>query len=144
MLISLVALAVPVAIIVLFVQIGGLKQRLRLLEGALANSSPAPALAPQIPSPPPLPPSATEAASAAAMVAAVSPWEQRTVPAPPVDTDQDRPFVMRADRFAALAGWLRDNWIYAVSAASLGLAGIFFVQYGMERGLWRRWCLVRA
>jgi uncharacterized membrane protein len=31
--------------------------------------------------------------------------------------------------------WLRDNWIYVVSAVSLGLAGIFLVQYGIERGL---------
>ncbi len=34
-----------------------------------------------------------------------------------------------------MADWLRATWIYVVAAASLGLAGIFFVQYGMERGL---------
>jgi uncharacterized membrane protein len=37
-----------------------------------------------------------------------------------------------ADRFTL---WLRDNWILAIAAASLALAGIFFVQYGVERGL---------
>ncbi|KEJ88210.1 DUF2339 domain-containing protein [Sulfitobacter donghicola] len=35
-------------------------------------------------------------------------------------------------RFGA---WLQQNWFYAVSAASLALAGIFLVQYGMENGL---------
>ncbi|MFM2390449.1 MAG: hypothetical protein RLZZ437_2004, partial [Pseudomonadota bacterium] len=39
------------------------------------------------------------------------------------------------DAIVRLTAWLKANWIYAVSAASLGLAGIFFVQYGMERGL---------
>lgn len=39
------------------------------------------------------------------------------------------------DILGRLIGWLQANWIYAISAASLGLAGIFFVQYGMERGL---------
>lgn len=38
-------------------------------------------------------------------------------------------------RIDALITWLQTNWIYAISAASLGLAGIFFVQYGMEKGL---------
>lgn len=38
-------------------------------------------------------------------------------------------------RLDALIAWLQVNWIYAISAASLGLAGIFFVQYGMEKGL---------
>lgn len=31
--------------------------------------------------------------------------------------------------------WVQQNWFYAVSAASLALAGIFLVQYGMESGL---------
>ncbi|MEH6519709.1 DUF2339 domain-containing protein [Sulfitobacter sp.] len=34
-----------------------------------------------------------------------------------------------------LGPWLQQNWFYAVSAASLALAGIFLVQYGMENGL---------
>lgn len=45
------------------------------------------------------------------------------------------PVVMRPDRAAALGRWLRDNWVYAVSALSLALAGVFLVQYGAERGL---------
>lgn len=54
-------------------------------------------------------------------------------PAPPPAAD--RPVVFRADRLTALLDWLRVNWFYAVSAASLALAGIFLVQYGIERGL---------
>lgn len=53
----------------------------------------------------------------------------------PVDAGQDQPIVFRRDRFAALGNWLKVNWVYAVSAASLALAGIFLVQYGVEKGL---------
>lgn len=77
-------------------------------------------------------------------IAAVSPWERALAdaaprtpqkpPAPP-SADQDRRLVMRADRLDDLLRWLQGNWVYVVSAASLGLAGIFFVQYGVERGL---------
>ena len=42
---------------------------------------------------------------------------------------------MRADRLGALLAWLQHNWVYAISALSLALAGVFFVQYGMEKGL---------
>lgn len=35
------------------------------------------------------------------------------------------------ERFGA---WLGENWVYAVSGVSLALAGVFLVQYGMERG----------
>ena len=49
--------------------------------------------------------------------------------------DQNCPLVMRPDRVGALVKWLVANWVYAVSALSLALAGIFFVQYGMEKGL---------
>lgn len=34
-----------------------------------------------------------------------------------------------------LVKWLTANWVYAVSALSLALAGIFLVQYGIEKGL---------
>ncbi len=37
--------------------------------------------------------------------------------------------------YSRLADWLKANWVYAVSAASLALAGVFFVQYGIENGL---------
>lgn len=34
-----------------------------------------------------------------------------------------------------LGDWLVQNWVYAVAAVSLALAGIFLVQYGIENGL---------
>lgn len=48
---------------------------------------------------------------------------------------QDQPLVFRQDRLAQVFGWLRDNWAYALAALSLALAGVFFVQYGIEKGL---------
>ncbi len=49
--------------------------------------------------------------------------------------DQNAPIVMKSDNFARLIGWAQANWVYVVSALSLALAGIFFVQYGIEKGL---------
>lgn len=131
----LAVMAIPVAILVLFVQLAGLRARIRTLESTLANrpdpvAPPVPTMAEAVSAPPPLP-IPTDA------VAPRVPSEPQTVTPPPLPPSaaQDRPLVMRPDQFAALARWLRDNWVYAISAASLGLAGIFFVQYGMERGL---------
>ena len=45
------------------------------------------------------------------------------------------PIVLRSDRAAAFGLWLQRNWIYAVSAASLALAGVFLVQYSVQNGL---------
>lgn len=44
-------------------------------------------------------------------------------------------FVFTPDLIDKLAAWLRDNWVLAIAAASLGLAGVFMVQYGIENGL---------
>ena len=46
------------------------------------------------------------------------------------------------DPITRLIGWLRLNWVYAVSAASLALAGVFLVQYGIENGLLPPWLRV--
>ena len=48
---------------------------------------------------------------------------------------QDAPLVFNADRLADAVLWLRENWAYALAALSLALAGVFFVQYGIEQGL---------
>ncbi|MEP1944150.1 MAG: DUF2339 domain-containing protein [Sulfitobacter sp.] len=56
----------------------------------------------------------------------ISPQEIPSAPRPPSPV---------AQAFADLGPWLQQNWFYAVSAASLALAGIFLVQYGMENGL---------
>jgi uncharacterized membrane protein len=154
-LVALMVLAIPVSIIVLLVQVSGLKSRVARLEAerietrrsesailgnpALPESPPAAA--------PPAPTTAIEqpaAVDAPPSMAEIGPWSAIAAAAAaasaPTDAeqsrqDQNRPLVMRADRLATLAAWLRDNWVYVVSAMSLGLAGIFFVQYGMERGL---------
>lgn len=53
-----------------------------------------------------------------------------------VATEPPEPAVPSGPSLAArLFGWLSDNWVYAVAAASLALAGVFFVQYGIENGL---------
>lgn len=36
---------------------------------------------------------------------------------------------------SALAAWLRDNWIYPAAGAALVLAGVFLVQYAVDKGL---------
>jgi uncharacterized membrane protein len=36
---------------------------------------------------------------------------------------------------ARLGRWLQANWVLVVAAVSLGLAGVFLVQYGIEQGL---------
>lgn len=55
-----------------------------------------------------------------------TPWTE----APPPDTTPTEPKAP-----SALLIWLTQNWFYAAAAASLALAGIFFVQYGIETGL---------
>lgn len=132
----------PVSIIVLFVQVAGLKARLRQLEAAQAVAGPAggtafeaaPAAAAPL-APPPLPDEAAAPLPPTGQIVAPTPQTEES-PAPEApQTSQNRPLVLRRDRVAALGRWLRENWVYAVSAASLALAGIFFVQYGVERGL---------
>ena len=54
---------------------------------------------------------------------------------PPVARAEPRPQSPIAKALAEFGPWLQENWFYAVSAASLALAGIFLVQYGMENGL---------
>ena len=67
---------------------------------------------------------------------APSPWRPAPRPAPLADpADQNRPLVVSADRFKTAAEWLARNWVYVVSAASLALAAIFLLQYGVEHGL---------
>lgn len=150
----LAVLALPVLLVVLFIQLAGVKRRLARLETGL-TSAPVPAqrvvaervqapvadasVSPVREKPEPLQPDP-------------SPWERvkqeaqapgQTGGAPslpvrapdPAPADQNRPIVMRPDRFAALGRWLVANWVYAVSALSLMLAGVFFVQYGIENGL---------
>lgn len=56
--------------------------------------------------------------------------QAQVAPPPP-----DRPVVLTPDLMERLSEFLRKNWVYVVSAVSLALAGLFLVQYGIERGL---------
>ena len=146
-----VALAIPVCIIILLVGQSRLKARVTTLEGRLADAArlPADAIATTTaPVPVPLPweqPIAAtlpEAATSAEPAPPVGSPEPSAEPVPP--SDQNRPIVIRRDRAAALGGWLTRNWVYVVSAASLALAGIFLVQYGIQNGLLPPWLRVVA
>lgn len=44
-------------------------------------------------------------------------------------------FVFSNENFIALIPWIIQNWFYVVSSASLALAGVFLVLYGMEQGI---------
>ncbi len=56
-------------------------------------------------------------------------------PQPSKPEGPPRKVVFTAERWDALIVWLQTNWIYAVSAVSLALAGLFLVEYGIEIGL---------
>lgn len=150
-LLVLALLAIPVSIIVLFVGQSGLKRRIAALEAQLAARP-----IPVMPQPVPVAPPATVSEDAPAETATLpeapaepaaarseTPWD-RAVKAvrPDLPPPGAAPAVVRAppapkgpSSGERLMAWLRENWVYAVSAASLALAGVFFVQYGIENGL---------
>lgn len=127
---------VPVAVIVLIVQVLRLRARVAALEARGAAPLPVPDRA-DAPVAPPLPPRAEpaprpeEAARpdvSALPPARPGPW---AMPPPAASEPEDRPPALAA----RWAGWLAANWFYVVSALSLGLAGVFLLQYGIEAGL---------
>ena len=161
-LLVLVALAIPILIIVLLVGQSNLKGRVDRLErafreqrAAMAAMVQADAVLPDAVQPVPLVPDVAAKAAASAVVSVlqdqpaeqptsqiISPFDLQTseteglaARAQAAASDQNRPLVVRADRIGDLVKWLTANWVYAVSALSLALAGVFFVQYGMEKGL---------
>ena len=164
-LLGLVALAIPLAVIGLLIGHGRLRRRLAELERRVAQMAPVPVPSPVKQAAAPVEVVAEAVRAEAEVVldpvvspaepapaepdpsAPASPWDRATKsagqtadPVPPamaaqVAPDQNRPLVMRADRVSALTEWLKLNWVYALSALSLALAGVFFVQYGVENGL---------
>lgn len=125
----------PVAVIVLLVQTSTLRGRVEMLERAktkVEGAVPASTM-PDRPVKPAIPAAIAEPPA----LADIAPAPPRTVPAgnPAIARPQNQAVVMRPDRASALSQWLTANWVYVVSAASLALAGVFFVQYGMEHGL---------
>ncbi len=143
---ALVVLAIPITVVALI--IGQAKLRTRLydaekqiedLKDRLAGGLSAPAVAEKAPSPKPAtksehnPEPKTPPVAAAARAA--PPPIARQAAAAPTPPPEPRPPSPVAQALADLGPWLQQNWFYAVSAASLALAGIFLVQYGMENGL---------
>jgi uncharacterized membrane protein len=149
-LIGLVILAIPVSIILLFVGQSNQRARIDKLErmlreqqmDLLARPAVPEAAAKMAPPPEPAPFPDPVPVVVAQTAQTVAPWQLEKTETADLAAkalaqapDQNQPLVIRADRVGALARWLRENWVYAVSALSLALAGVFFVQYGMEKGL---------
>ncbi|QCP86415.1 DUF2339 domain-containing protein [Cereibacter sphaeroides] len=153
-LLAAVLLATPIATLVLTLRHRRLSARVAKLEAALAAAlarpGPAPAEAPRAeprPSPERPPADRVEAVGpwARAGRAALPPSPGAPEPRAPVPSDSGLPDPASGDlpppertgpgRIAALSLWLRSNWAFTLSAVSLALAGIFFVQYGIEQGL---------
>lgn len=158
-LIGLGILAMPVLLAVLFIRVGQVTRRLEALEARLAKAAPPlPARAPLRegaggPWARTAEAEATEPASAAeapvapepeakALPEAVeeaappeyAPWPaEPPFPAVPSATE-GAPGPKRPSQLGMFWVWLLRNWVYVVSAASLALAGIFLVQYGIEKG----------
>lgn len=155
----LAVLALPVAVIVLLISVWRLKERVTALELRMGEPlAPAwrveersGAAAPTAsPVPPPSPTPAPEAAEPAPETKAVpepvaaaavphDPWGSRVTSESPAPTRAGARALPAAPSGPSvtdrLGAWLKVNWVYAVSALSLALAGIFFVQYGIEKGL---------
>ncbi|HVG47755.1 MAG TPA: DUF2339 domain-containing protein, partial [Rubellimicrobium sp.] len=148
-LLALVALAIPFVVVWLMFAVARLKRRVEHLErevlATVALRGPAmdPAVAPPIPSvePPPLPVAAMAGPTSVpgeGEAGDLRPDHPPEMPRPAEELAASVPATPSKpprDWIGGLATWVQANWIYLVSALSLGLAGIFLVQYGAEHGL---------
>ena len=147
---ALVILAIPLSIVALFIGQSGLRTRLNAaeekisaLQNALRNAGKVEQTLPEESKEPVAKSETVEVAEEpVALPAAKAPPVPQTPPAAvaqrasaPVVQSAPRPPSPIAKALADFGPWLQENWFYAVSAASLALAGIFLVQYGMENGL---------
>jgi uncharacterized membrane protein len=62
-------------------------------------------------------------------------WPKAPPQPAPDEVTTPAAFVFRTDLIDKLTTWLRENWVLVIAAASLALAGVFMVQYGIENGL---------
>lgn len=156
----LVLLAIPVGVIVSLVKISGQGQRIARLEDQMKSAERRLAELSGAASPPatdeedkveivpphPAPKAAVVPEPARAVIPTADAAAAPATPAAQVTSDAWARAASKAGekptRAAAgpslgtrFAGWLRDNWVYVVSAASLAAAGLFLVQYGIENGL---------
>ncbi|KIT14821.1 DUF2339 domain-containing protein [Jannaschia aquimarina] len=148
----------PVAVIVLMVQVARQRRRLTDLEARVAALAPIPQSASRpVRSPDPAPTIAEAEVDEAAETPA-GPWraasqepdrvirsEPASEPAPEATASRQMDSAPQVEActtapqgpglWQRLTDWLSRNWFLAAAAASLGLAGIFLVQYGAERGV---------
>ena len=149
---ALAVLAIPVVLIALVIGQFGVRSRLREAEGKIIRLQSA---FDQMRAEPHMEPGVAEPVKTAATVEVAQtdhdsqelvtaaqtapPLAQAHSGPPPVrrapSASPPRPRSPVTQALADFGPWLQQNWFYAVSAASLALAGIFLVQYGMENGL---------
>ena len=135
-LVALVPAAVIAAVIYLIISHTGLKRKVAALENMLAAQ---PDVQPATPTarPSKMPASAEDAAQVQATTAK-GPWQSPVAePASvaPSGRPQPRAFVFHTRNIDQARRWLAANWFLAIAALSLALAGVFLVQYGVEKGL---------
>lgn len=159
----ILVLLIPATLIYLVVALSRLKTRVTTLE-AMQAATPAPATPrAEKPAPPakaadtarpapwskakpfvPPPPASSEEPAAptpepqpTAPAAARSNAQTKVSKSAPPQAPEESPqmnFVVRKNLFSRLVDWVTNNWFYAIAAVSLALAGLFFVQYGIENG----------
>ena len=157
----LAVLAIPVGLIVLWVRVSGMRREItaltvrltdaerRLAAGGapLATSSVVPEAAAGPWRVTEVAPEGTPAAIAEPEAGAAEPpavpvaaatetgaAEEGAQPVPPAASPVVPPAPRGPGLIERFGAWLAANWVYAVSGVSLALAGVFLVQYGMERG----------
>lgn len=128
LLLGLAVLAIPPAVVYLLISNAGLRQRVKRLEDQLATGAAASPAQSKPPAPKPQP--AAFSQPKPTPEPADTPGVKETPTQPPQEA-----IVLTKKNANALVTWLTKNWYYAVAAASLALAGIFVVQYGIEQGL---------
>lgn len=133
---ALVAIAIPVAVISLIVGHFKLVRRIEGLELQLATKAgfSAAAKAPMATDPTePLP--KLHAAAQSPQIGAETDARLEAAGSVSSETSPLQDMAPQPPKKPGLGAWLAANWVYVISAASLALAGVFFVQYGIENGL---------
>lgn len=138
-----IVIGIPVAIIYLLISNQKLKKRLDALEAARPWRSPA--ASPWVAAKAQATRSGVQSEDAPAPSS--EPVLEKVPPQSTASALSDAPpksVVLTSERLAALTTWLSQNWFYVVSAVSLALAGIFLVQYSIDRGLLPPWARVTS
>lgn len=134
-------LGLPAGVIITLVQNARLRRRLDALEARIATPPkvqdtppPATTTAPVAPVEAVDPVAPPRPDASAPPETPATPWTTRTPPQP-TEPQPPAPPSALSQTAARFAAWLQQNWFYAIAAVSLALAGLFLVQYGVEKGL---------